>query len=47
MALIVGAIRADRFCEGALLSFFNNGCIIKRLERLEIIDGSVIKDNEK
>lgn len=43
MALIVGAIRADRFCEGALLGFFNNGCIIKWLERLEIIDGTVAK----
>ena len=35
LALIVGNIRADRFCEGALLDSFNNGCILRWLERLE------------
>ncbi len=34
MALLVGAIRAERFCEGALLDFFENGCILKWLVRL-------------
>jgi hypothetical protein len=38
MALILGAIRADRFCEGTLLSFFNEGHIIKWLQRLKQID---------
>ena len=38
MALILGAIRADRFCEGTLLSFFNEGHIIKWLKRLKQID---------
>ena len=35
MALIMGAVRAERFCEGALLSFFKNGSILKWLERLK------------
>lgn len=34
LALIVGAVRADRFCEGALFDFFENGCMLKWLERL-------------
>ena len=38
IALILGAIRADRFCEGALLEFFESGCILRWLERLETID---------
>ena len=38
MALIVGAIRADRFCEGALLGFFEDGSIAKWLSRLEETD---------
>ena len=38
MALIVGAIRAERFCDGALLSFWENGCMVKWLERLKQID---------
>lgn len=38
MALITGAARADRFCEGALLDFFEDGSILKWLERLKEID---------
>lgn len=38
MALLVAAVRADRFCEGALLSFFRNGDITKWLLRLKEID---------
>lgn len=38
MALIMGVIRADRFCEGTLLKFFESGCILKWLERLKTID---------
>ena len=34
MALIMGAVRAERFCEGALLGFFQNGCVFKWLQRL-------------
>jgi len=28
-ALIMGAVRAERFCNGALLDFFKTGCILK------------------
>lgn len=40
LALILGAIRAERFCDGALLSFFKNGSIEKWLKRLLEIDKS-------
>ena len=39
LALLVGAIRAERFCDGALLGFFKDGSIRKWLERLQEIDG--------
>ena len=38
LALIVGAVRAERFCDGALRSFFENGSIKKWLKRLLEID---------
>lgn len=48
MALLVGAIRADRFCEGALLDFFENGSIQRWLERLREIDNqSAIAVNDR
>ncbi|WP_223702157.1 DUF6508 domain-containing protein [Sutcliffiella deserti] len=34
LALIMGAVRAERFCDGALLDLFKSGCILKWLERL-------------
>ena len=37
-ALIVGAVRAERFCDGALLNFFQNGCVVRWLHRLQEID---------
>ena len=37
MALIMGAIRAERFGDGALLSLFKDGSIKKWLERLKKI----------
>lgn len=42
MALLVGAVRAERFCDGALLGFFKDGSIRKWLERLKKIDGGTI-----
>ena len=42
MALIMGAVRAERFCDGALLVLFKNGSIKKWLEKLKEID-----DNNK
>ena len=38
MALLVGAVRADRFSEGTLLSFFSTGAITKWLLRLKELD---------
>ena len=37
MALIMGAVRAERFCDGALLGFFKDDSIKKWLERLKDI----------
>lgn len=38
MAMIMGAVRAERFCDGALLGFFKDGSILKWLERLQMLD---------
>lgn len=38
MALIMGAVRAERFCEGTLFTFFEEGAILKWLECLQRID---------
>lgn len=38
VALIFGAIRAERFCDGALLGFLKDGLITKWLERLKTLD---------
>lgn len=35
LALIMGAVRAERFAEGTLLDFFESGCISKWLRRLQ------------
>ena len=35
MALIMGAVRAEHFCDGALLGFFKDGSIRRWLERLK------------
>lgn len=38
LALITGAIRAERFCDGALLAFFRDGSISRWLKRLKDMD---------
>ena len=38
MTLILAAIRAERFCDGALLTYLKKGCIKKWLGRLEELD---------
>ncbi len=38
MALLMGAVRAERFFNGALLQFFQTGTITKWLNRLKEID---------
>lgn len=40
MALLLGAVRAERFCDGALLHFFENGCILRWLKRLKELDNN-------
>lgn len=40
IAMLVGACRAERFCDVALLGFMENGAIILWLRRLEEIDAS-------
>ena len=42
MALLVGAVRAERFCDGVLLGFFRDGSIQKWLTRLKEIDGGTV-----
>ena len=34
MALLVGAFRAERFCEGALMDFFKSGAILRWQHRI-------------
>lgn len=38
LALIMGAVRADRFYEGALSGFFRSGAMLRWLERLHTIE---------
>ena len=38
MALLLGVVRAERFCDGALLSFCKSGCVSRWLSRLKEID---------
>jgi len=40
MALLIGAVRAERFCDGALLEFLESGCIKKWIQRLQDIDNN-------
>lgn len=42
MALVVGAYRADRFCDGALEEFFSNGSMERWFHRLKEIDNNAI-----
>lgn len=39
MALLLGAVRAERFCDGALLDFFEDGSMRRWLLKLKEIDG--------
>lgn len=38
MALLMGIVRADRFCEGIILDFLKEGIILKWLKRLAEFD---------
>ena len=37
-ALLVGAVRAERFCDGALMEFFKDGSVKRWLQRLSELD---------
>ncbi|MFX0112492.1 DUF6508 domain-containing protein [Bacillus pumilus] len=37
LALIMGVVRAERFCDGAIFNFFKNGTMLKCLERLDCL----------
>ena len=41
LALIIGAFRAERFNEGIIFQFLNNGCLIKWIKRLKKIDDKI------
>ena len=41
VALIYGSIRAERFCDGAILAFLKDGTIVRWLERLKTLDANV------
>lgn len=38
IALIFGVIRAERFCDGAILAFLKDGTIVRWLKRLKTLD---------
>lgn len=38
LAMLVGAVRAERFCDGALLGFCSNGSIVRWLQRLQELE---------
>ena len=38
IALLVGAVQAEKFCDGAFLGLLKQGCIIRWLGKLEVID---------
>ena len=37
-ALLLGAVRAEKFCDGALMYFCESGCVLRWLERLRELD---------
>lgn len=39
LAMILTIVRGDRFCEGLLLSYLNNGKMLEWMKRLREIDG--------
>ena len=41
-ALLLGAVRAERQCEGALLDFCESGCVLRWLERLREEDAVTV-----
>lgn len=46
IALLMGAVRAEHFCDGALLGFFKSGCILRWLQRLKSIEEGGVSNGE-
>lgn len=44
LALLFGAFRAERFCDGALLGFCQSGELVRCLKRLKALDESSLND---
>ena len=38
LALLIASLRAERFCDGALLEFIESGAVIRWLKRLQELD---------
>lgn len=38
LALLIASLRAERFCDGALLGFIESGSVIRWLKRLQELD---------
>lgn len=38
LALLIASLRAERFCDGALLEFIKNGAVTRWLKRLQELD---------
>ena len=38
LALLIAPLRAERFCDGALLEFIESGAVIRWLKRLQELD---------
>lgn len=38
LALLIASLRAERFCDGALIEFIKNGAVIRWLKRLQELD---------
>lgn len=38
LALLIASLRAERFCDGALLGFIENGAVTRWLKRLQELD---------
>lgn len=38
LALLIASLRAERFCDGALLGFIESGAVIRWLKRLQELD---------
>jgi hypothetical protein len=47
IALLMGAVRAERFGDGALLGFFKSECILRWLQRLKSIDEGEVSNGEQ